>query len=108
MPTCRRRRRSAFGEIDLTNNDLKNPYSDFNSRWVSPVTAWATGTLSVAVAQINSYNGIMGHLGNRYATGAYYNNGSQWGASGVPGMGNLILWDNAANDRDTELAGVSR
>ncbi|MGH8317049.1 MAG: TonB-dependent receptor domain-containing protein [Steroidobacteraceae bacterium] len=93
--------KSAFGEIDLTKNNLKNPYSDQFSLGIrNRLGDWDT---SVAVAQINSYNGIMGHLGNRYANGAYYNNGTQWGSSGVPGMGNLILWDNAANDRNTEL-----
>jgi outer membrane receptor protein involved in Fe transport len=91
-----------FGEIDLTNNNLKNPYSDqFTLGIRNRLGDWNT---SVAVAQINSYNGIIGHLGNRYATGAYYFNGSQWGAQGVPGqLGNLVLWDNATKDRNTEL-----
>ncbi|MGH8288049.1 MAG: TonB-dependent receptor [Steroidobacteraceae bacterium] len=92
----------AFGEIDLTNNHLKNPYSDQFSLGIrNRLGDWDT---SIAVAQINSYNGILGHLGNRYANGAYYNNGTQWGAAGVPGLvGNLVLWDNAENDRDTEV-----
>ncbi|MGN6622401.1 MAG: hypothetical protein ACTHKR_15235 [Sphingomonas sp.] len=38
-------------------------------------------------------------MGNRYANGAYFQNGSQWGAQGVPGVGGLILWDNGAKDR---------
>ena len=58
---------------------------------------------SVAIAQINSYNVVVGHLGNRYANGAYYENGTQFGSSGAPGLGQLILWDNAAKDRNTEL-----
>lgn len=90
-----------FGEIDLVNNDLKNPYSDQFSLGIrNRVADWNT---SVAIAQINSYNQILGHLGNRYANGAYYFNGSQWSAQGVPGLGSLILWDNAGKDRDTEL-----
>jgi outer membrane receptor protein involved in Fe transport len=90
-----------FGEIDLTNNNLKNPYSDQFSLGIrNRLGDWNT---SVAIAQINSYNGIIGHLGNRYANGAYYFNGIQWNASGVPGMGSLILWDNSTKDRDTEL-----
>jgi hypothetical protein len=93
--------KAAFGEIDLTNNNLKNPYSDQFSLGIrNRLGDWNT---SVAVAQINSYNGIIGHLGNRYANGAYYFNGTQWAAQGVPGMGSLILWDNAANDRNTEV-----
>jgi outer membrane receptor protein involved in Fe transport len=90
-----------FGEIDLTNNNLKNPYSDqFSVGIRNRLGDW---NVSTAVAQINSYNVILGHLGNRYSNGAYYQNGAQWGASGVPGLGSLILWDNAGKDRDTEL-----
>jgi TonB-dependent receptor-like protein/carboxypeptidase family protein len=91
----------SFGEIDLTNNHLKNPYSDQFSLGIrNRVGDWNT---SVAIAQINSYNQILGHLGNRYANGAYYFNGAQWSAQGVPGLGSLILWDNAGKDRDTEI-----
>ena len=93
-----------FGEIDLVNNDIKNPYSDqFTLGIRNRLGDWDT---SLAIAQINSYNGIIGHLGNRYANGAYYFNGSQWSAAGVPNTGavsNLVLWDNAANDRNTEV-----
>ena len=90
-----------FGEIDLTNNNLKNPYSDqFSIGIRNRVGDWNT---SAALAQINSYNVIVGHLGNRYANGAYYENGTQWGAQGVPGLGGLILWDNAAKDKNLEL-----
>ena len=90
-----------FGEIDLTNNHLKNPYSDQFSLGIrNRVGDWNT---SVAIAQINSYWGIIGHLGNRYANGAYYFNGAQWSAQGVPGYGSLILWDNAEKDENTEL-----
>ena len=91
----------AFGEIDLVNNNLKNPYSDQFSLGIrNRVGEWDT---SIAIAQIDSYNGIIGHLGNRYANGAYYANGTQWAAQGVPGLGSLILWDNAENDRNTEV-----
>lgn len=90
-----------FGEIDLTNNKLKNPYSDQFSLGIrNRVGDWNT---SVAIAQINSYWGIIGHLGNRYANGAYYFNGAQWSAQGVPGYGSLILWDNAEKDETTQL-----
>lgn len=93
-----------FGEIDLVNNNIKSPYSDqFTLGIRNRVGEWDT---SLAIARINSYNGIIGHLGNRYANGAYYANGSQWGSPGVPNTGavsNLVLWDNAANDRNTEV-----
>jgi outer membrane receptor protein involved in Fe transport len=91
-----------FGEIDLINNHIRNPYSNQFSLGIrNRVGDWDT---SVAIAEIDSYNGILGHLGNRYANGAFYNNGTQWGAAGVPGInGNLVLFDNAENDRNTEV-----
>jgi len=91
----------SFGEIDLTNNRLRNPYSDQFSLGIrNRVGDWNT---SVAIAQINSYNVIIGHFGDRYANGAFYENGTQFDSPGVPGFGSLILWDNAAEDRNTEL-----
>ena len=91
----------AFGEVDLVNNHLSNPYSDqFTLGMRNSIGDWDT---SVSIVQINSYNGIVGHLGNRYANGAYYANGTQWNAPGVPGMGGLILWDNTLEDRNTEV-----
>jgi len=91
----------SFGEIDLLNNHLKNPYSDQFSLGIRDrLGDWNT---SVTIAQINSYDGIVGHLGNRYASGAYYQNGAQWGGQGVPGLGSLILWDNSERDRNTEV-----
>jgi outer membrane receptor protein involved in Fe transport len=90
-----------FGEIDLTNNNLKNPYSDQFSLGIrNRLGDWNT---TVAVSKINSYNVIIGHLGNRYANGAYYQNGTQWGAAGVPGFQNLVLWDNSAKDRNLQV-----
>ena len=93
-----------FGEIDLTNNNLKNPYSDQFSLGIrNRLGDWNT---SVAISQINSYNVIIGHLGNRYSNGAYYQNGTQWGAPGVPGFQNLVLWDNSAEDRNFQVGVV--
>jgi len=101
LPNLQAGAKGAFGEIDLVNNRLRNPYSDqFSIGIRNRLGDWNT---SIAIAQINSYNGIIGHLGNRYANGAYYVNGSQWGAQGVPGLGSLILWDNAEKDRNTQV-----
>lgn len=101
LATLQQQATGNFGEIDLTNNNLKNPYSDqFSIGFRNRLGDWNT---SVTIAQINSYNEIIGHFGNRYSNGAYYQNGTQWGAQGVPGLGSLILWDNAGRDRATEL-----
>lgn len=88
-------------EVDLLNNNLKTPYSDQFSLGIRhKLGQWNT---QATVSLIKSYDGIVGHLGNRYANGAYFQNGSQWGAQGVPGVGSLILWDNAAKDRNLQI-----
>jgi outer membrane receptor protein involved in Fe transport len=93
--------KGVFGEVNLTNNRLTSPYSDQFSLGIrNRLGEWNT---SIAIAQVNSFNGIIGHLGNRYANGAFYFNGSQWSGQGVPGLGNLILWDNAEKDRNTQV-----
>ena len=51
------------------------------------------------VSLIKSYDSIIGRFGNRYANGAYFQNGSQWGAQGIPNVGTAILWDNGGKDR---------
>jgi outer membrane receptor protein involved in Fe transport len=91
------------GEPNMFNNNIKAPYSDqFSIGMRNKVGDWNT---SVAVARIVSKEGIVGHLGNRYASGAFYDaGGSQWGASGVPGVpGNLVLWDNGKETRNTQV-----
>jgi outer membrane receptor protein involved in Fe transport len=101
LATLQGQANGSFGEVDLTNNNLKNPYSDqFSVGIRNRLGDW---NVSSTVAQINSYNVILGHLGNRFSNGAYYQNGTQWGAQGVPGIGSLILWDNAGKDRNTEV-----
>ena len=88
-------------EVDMLNNNLRTPYSDQFSLGIrNKIGEWNT---QATVSYILGYDGIIGHFGNRYANGAYFQNGSQWGAQGVPGVGTLILWDNAGKDEDLQL-----
>ena len=91
---------SGQGEVDLINNHLKAPYSDqFSVGIRNKLGDWNT---SVTIAQINSYNGLVGQWGNHYGDGGWYE-GGVWGSSGVPGIGSLILWDNGKKTRNTQL-----
>ncbi len=97
-----------FGEIDMVNNHLKTPYSNqFSLGFRTVLGEWdASVTLSV----INSYDRVVGQLGNRTATGSYFVP-SSWGAAGVnpawggiPGTtGNLVLWNNGGRDTDKQV-----
>ncbi len=89
-------------EVDLLNNNIKTPYSDqFSVGIRNKLGEWNT---QATLSYVESYDEIVGHLGNRYSDGSYYQNGSQWGAQGVPGVGSLILWDNAGKDEDFQIA----
>lgn len=89
-------------EVDLMNNNIRTPYSDqFSLGLRTRLGEWNTQAVLKYVA---SYDGIYGHWGARYADGSFYQNGSQWGAQGVPGVGSLILWDNGFKDRDFEIS----
>lgn len=84
-------------EADLLNNKLKTPYSDqFTLGMRNRLGDWNT---QASVSLIKSYDSIIGRFGNRYADGAYFHNGSQWGAQGIPNVGTAILWDNGGKDR---------
>jgi hypothetical protein len=88
-------------EADLLNNHLKTPYSDqFSVGMRNKIGDWNT---QATVSLIKSYDSIIGRFGNRYANGAYFENGSQWGAQGIPGVGTAILWDNGGKDRDFQI-----
>ena len=88
-------------EIDLLHNNIRTPHSDqFSLGMRNKIGDWNT---QVTLSYIASYDGIVGRLGNRYANGAYFQNGIQWGAQGVPGAGSLILFDNGAKDRLLQL-----
>jgi hypothetical protein len=88
-------------EVDLMNNNIKTPYSDQFSLGIrNKIGDWNT---QATLAYVASYDGIYGHWGARYSNGAFYQNGSQWGAQGVPGVGSLILWDNGFKDSDFQV-----
>lgn len=88
-------------EVDLLNNNIKTPYSDQFSLGIrNRLGEWNT---QATLSYIESFDAIVGHWGARYADGSYYQNGSQWGAQGVPGVGSLILWDNAGRDKNLQL-----
>ena len=88
-------------EVDMLNNHLKAPYSDqFSIGMRNRVGDWNT---SLALARILSYDGFAFTLGNRYPNGAFFQNGNQDYASGVPGYGNLILGNNGIETRTTQV-----
>jgi len=89
-------------EVDLINNHLRTPHSDqFTLGIRNKLGDWNT---QASLSYIASYDAIVGHLGNRYSNGAFYQNGCQWcGSVGVPGFGNTVLWDNSGKDRLWQL-----
>jgi outer membrane receptor protein involved in Fe transport len=100
-------------EINLMNNDLKTPYSDQYSLGVrNRLTFLEQDWLTSATLQyIESDDGIVFLLGNRYPNGAFRNNpqvpdatwGSQPWGNGIPGLGTLIVADNGLKTRATSV-----
>jgi outer membrane receptor protein involved in Fe transport len=101
---------NGVGEVDVFPNKIKTPYSDqFSLGMRNKIGDWNT---SATIARINSYDGILGTLGNRYADGSFASSGcgaawggapAQWCSSGVPGIGSLIVWRNGQNTKTTEI-----
>ena len=101
---------NGVGEVDMFPNNLKVPYSDqFSIGMRNKLGDWNT---SATITKINSYDGILGVLGNRYANGQFATHAcgldwggspAQWCSSGVPGIGGLILFENGQETRTTEL-----
>ncbi|HUW53408.1 MAG TPA: TonB-dependent receptor [Rhodanobacter sp.] len=88
-------------EVDLVNNNIKTPYSDqFSIGMRNRVGEWNT---SATIARINSYNGLVYTLGNRYPDGSFWKNGSQPWGNGVPGFGSLIIGNNGLETRTTQV-----
>jgi hypothetical protein len=81
------------GEVDLINNDLSVPYSDqFSLGMRNRIADWNT---SVAVTRIESKDGFVFTLGNRYPNGDFWQNRSQpWGNS-PPGLAGVLLVGNS-------------
>src|SRR5258707_10871060 len=99
------------GEANMFPNNLKVPYSDQFSLGIrNKVGDWNT---SVTLTRINSYEGLLGVLGNRYADGSFATRGcgldwggspAQWCSAGLPGLqSNLVLWENGQRTRTGEL-----
>ncbi len=92
---------NAGQEYDAINNNLKVPYSDqFSIGMRNQLGDWNT---SATVARINSYNGFVFTLGNRYPNGAFWQNGGQPWGNAIPGFGALILGSNGIETRTTQV-----
>ncbi|MDE3072375.1 MAG: TonB-dependent receptor, partial [Pseudomonadota bacterium] len=88
-------------EVDLVNNHIKTPYSDqFSIGMRNKIGDWNT---SAAIARINSYDGLVYTLGNRYPDGSFWKNGSQPWGNGIPGFGSLIIGNNGLETRTTQV-----
>ncbi len=81
------------GEVNLINNDLAVPYSDqFSLGLRSRLADWNT---SVAVTRVESRDGFVFTIGNRYPNGDFWQNRSQpWGNS-PPGLAGVLLIGNS-------------
>jgi outer membrane receptor protein involved in Fe transport len=92
---------NAGKEVDVINNDLKQPYSDQFSLGIrNKLGDWNT---SATVVRVLSKDGFVFTLGNRYANGAFWANGGQPWGQGIPGFGSLIVGNNGIETRSTQL-----
>jgi hypothetical protein len=90
-----------FGEVNLINNDLKIPYSDqFSLGMRNKLGEWNT---SAAVTRVNSYNGFVFTLANRYPNGDFWQNRSQPWGNPLPGAGTLLIGDSGIETRSTQV-----
>jgi hypothetical protein len=106
-----------FSELDVVNNHIKMPYSDqFSVGMRNEIGDWNT---SVTFVEVNSYNRLVGWLGFRNPAGGYlapcgWGTGDgyapAWCSNAYKPQGfpaganaNLILWDNAGRDRNTQV-----
>jgi hypothetical protein len=93
----------ASPETDMLPNKLRVPYSDQLSIGMrNRLGAWYT---SVALSHVHSKDGFVFSWGNRDPDGAAYNGFCQNGNScnPIPGLGQLILGDNGAETKTTQL-----
>ena len=96
------------GEFYMMNNDLKTPYSDQMSLGMrARIGDWNT---SATVARINSKDGLVFTLGNRYPNGDFFGKPS-WNANDIAqpwehsaqGFGNMIIGNNGVETKTTQL-----
>ena len=90
------------GEVDLINNDIKVPYSDQFSLGIrNRLGDWNT---SAAVTRVDSKDGFVFTLGNRYPNGDFWQNRSQpWGNS-PPGLaGALLIGNSGIETKSTQV-----
>jgi outer membrane receptor protein involved in Fe transport len=90
------------GEVDLINNDLAVPYSDQYSLGMrNKIGEWNT---SASVVRVESKDGFVFTLGNRYTNGDFWQNRSQpWGNS-PPGLaGALLVGNTGIETKSTQL-----
>jgi hypothetical protein len=96
-------------EINLINNELKTPYSDqyslgVRNRLTFREQDWNT---SATLSYIESDDGIVFLLGNRYPDGSFRPAGTRWEGQpfgfGIPGLGALIIADNGLKTRATSV-----
>lgn len=97
-------------EVDLIDNDLKTPYSDQLSLGIrNRVVLWNQDwNTSATVSHIESNDGIVFLLGNRYADGSFRDvPGTIWGgqpwSNGIPNLGSLIIVTNGIKTRSNQL-----
>lgn len=96
-------------EVNLIHNDLKTPYSDqislgMRNRIDIGENEWTT---SATVSYIESKDGIVFLMGNRYPDGSFRPPGVTWGSqpwgNGIPGLGLLLLAKNGLSTRATSV-----
>jgi outer membrane receptor protein involved in Fe transport len=91
------------GETNIMNNDMKVPYSDqFSIGMRNRMADWNT---SASVSRINSKDGFIFSLANRYPNGDFWQNGGQpWGNS-PPGLaGVMLIGYNGLETKSTQVA----
>ncbi len=90
------------GETNIMHNDMKVPYSDqYSIGMRNRVGDWNT---SASISRINSKDGFIFSLANRYPNGDFWQNGGQpWGNS-PPGLaGVLLIGYNGLETRSTQI-----
>ncbi|HEX7817627.1 TonB-dependent receptor [Dyella sp.] len=91
---------SAGKEVDMITNRLKTPYSDQISLGMrNKVGEWNT---DVTISRVNSYDGLIFQLGNRYPDGAFYHGSDAAFGNPIPGFGSMIYASNGVTTKTTQ------